>query len=264
MKNKIKVSGTKEWAKYNVNCSQGCSHNCRYCYARANALRFKQIKNSDEWKTEKIRQNDVDKPRYKMNGTIMFPTTHDITPYNVDACLIVLKKLLIAGNNVLIVSKPHIDCIEKLCTELKYWRDQILFRFTIGAMNDDILLYWEPNAPCYDERKTSLEHAYMKGFATSVSIEPMLDAENIYALWSDLVPWVTDSIWIGKMNKVRNRVIIEDSSDEKMVSLIEEGQTDNKIKEIYEKLKDALRVKWKESIKEVVGLDLATETGLDQ
>ena len=104
----------------------------------------------------------------------------------------------------------------------------------------------------------------MKGFATSVSIEPMLDAENIYALWSDLVPWVTDSIWIGKMNKVRNRVIIEDSSDEKMVSLIEEGQTDNKIKEIYEKLKDALRVKWKESIKEVVGLDLATETGLDQ
>ena len=37
-KSKI-ISGTKEWAKENVNCVTGCSNNCRYCYARAMGTR---------------------------------------------------------------------------------------------------------------------------------------------------------------------------------------------------------------------------------
>ena len=37
------ISGTKEWSVSSVNCITGCEHNCRYCYARANALRFKRI-----------------------------------------------------------------------------------------------------------------------------------------------------------------------------------------------------------------------------
>ena len=98
------------------------------------------------------------------------------------------------------VSKPHLECIKRICEELKGYKDQILFRFTIGACDDSILSYWEPNAPCYDERKQCLIYAYSAGFKTSVSVEPMLDSANIDTLISDLSPYVTDAIWIGTMN----------------------------------------------------------------
>ena len=32
------VSGTKEWADRNENCLDGCSHDCKYCYAKAMAV----------------------------------------------------------------------------------------------------------------------------------------------------------------------------------------------------------------------------------
>ena len=43
------ISGTREWAVENVNIILGCPHKCRYCYARANALRFGKIKRAAEW-----------------------------------------------------------------------------------------------------------------------------------------------------------------------------------------------------------------------
>ena len=32
------IRGTKEWAVAEINCSIGCPHDCRYCYARVAAL----------------------------------------------------------------------------------------------------------------------------------------------------------------------------------------------------------------------------------
>ena len=34
------VFGTKEWAKYNENFISGCSHDCRYCYAKTMAMGY--------------------------------------------------------------------------------------------------------------------------------------------------------------------------------------------------------------------------------
>lgn len=92
-----------------------------------------------------------------------------------------------AGNKVLVVSKPHLECIRAICERFDLVKDQILFRFTIGACDDQILSYWEPNAPRYDERKQCLFYAYQAGLRTSVSVEPMLDSANIDALISDLL-----------------------------------------------------------------------------
>jgi hypothetical protein len=66
----------------------------------------------------------------------------------------VLGKLLEAGNEVLIVSKPHLDCIRAICDEFEsfrnildvfegYHRYRMVFRFTIGACDDRILSLWE-------------------------------------------------------------------------------------------------------------------------
>jgi len=268
MAKKKKIQGTKEWSDESRNCITGCRHNCRYCYARSNAINYwKYVPNKEAWKEPKVRWKDVRKKQKSINGTIMFPTTHDITPEFLDPCLTFLKNLLNTGDKVLIVSKPYVECIKTICEECANHKGRILFRFTIGAMDDNILKYWEPGAPPFAERFAALKCAFERGFKTSVSIEPMLDSPNVVKLFYKVEPFVNDTIWIGKMNEIRagkmSRVDIETAEDEKRVKTIEAGQTDERIHEIYTELKDEPKVRWKESFKEVLGLELADRPGLD-
>jgi DNA repair photolyase len=260
---KNEVFGTREWAKHTVNCCTGCAHDCRYCYAKSMAIRFGRVF-PHVWKEEQVRWKDVNKRYREMDGTVMFPSSHDITPGNFDACYTVLRKLLEAGNQVLVVSKPHLECISGICEGMRAHRDRILFRFTIGALDDGILSFWEPNAPTYAERRRALEHAFQAGFATSVSVEPMLDSVNIDSLIQDLSPFITDALWIGKMNDIRRRVKIEDERTREEVSRIEAGQTDERVLEIYERHKNNPLIKWKESIKKVVDMPLSSKAGMDE
>ena len=59
-------TGTREWAESNYNIGIGCSHDCRYCYARTNAVRYKLVESSDVWTTEKVK--DKMPPVSKKNG----------------------------------------------------------------------------------------------------------------------------------------------------------------------------------------------------
>lgn len=258
------MSGTKEWASHNFNDQTGCRHGCLYCYARNNAVvRFKTRKSYEDWLREELASGAPKKSRKKYPGRVMFPTQHDITPTFLDVHIQMLRNLLEAGNDVLLVSKPHLVCIEEICEMAQPWRDKLMFRFTIGAISQDILDYWEPHAPSFKEREMCLVTAFNSGFVTSVSAEPLLEAKAVHELVRRLSPGIRDAIWIGKMNQVRSRVDIKTDEDERMVKMIEEGQTDEKIKEIYERHKENPKVKWKESIKKVVGVPLSTTPGED-
>ena len=139
---------------------------------------------------------------------------------------------------------------------------QILFRFTIGAIDKEILSIWEPNAPRYEERKEALTYAFNKGYETSVSAEPMLDSEHIEDLVKDLLPFVTNALWIGKMNHTHN-IRVEDETIARELNRIVQGQSDEKIQAIYDKLKFNPKIKWKSHIKKVVGIPLAEKSGMD-
>ena len=228
----MKAHGTQEWSVKTINCCTGCSHDCRYCYAKGMAVRFKQLTES-QWPLERVRPKDVTMLHKKYNGQVMFPSSHDITPNNLDACLKVMKNLLDAGNRVLVVSKPHLVCIKEICELFESFKNRILFRFTIGACDDRVLSYWEPNAPGYDERKQCLIYAYESGFQTSVSVEPMLDAPNIDILISELLPYVTDAIWIGKMNHLGRFEKNADLAMKRAIVKVRYDQTDCAIKSIY-------------------------------
>lgn len=193
----------------------------------------------------------------------MFPTEHDIHPEILDDCLTVLRKLIDAGNKVLVVSKPHLSCIKEICHAFTASRKQILFRLTITAKDNKILGFWEPGAPSFEERLSSLCYAFNQGYSTSVSIEPMLDCENIEELISDLGPYVTHSIWLGRMNKIKERVCCDSATMQEEIERIGESQSDENIKKLYNRLHHNTIIRWKESIKEVVGLELAKEPGLD-
>lgn len=257
------VFGTREWAKYNANVCSGCSHDCTYCYAKTAAVNRGQ-KTVENWKEEVVFSKAPDKKWKLKDGTIMFPTAHDITYDNIDACIKVLHNMLEPGNNLLIVSKPHKECIKRLCSELVRYKDNVLFRFTIGSANDRILKLWEPNAPNFEERLESLIHAFKCGFNTSISSEPMLDGDIVHVI-GQVKPFVTDAIWLGKMNYPEKR--LQTNGCIHMVPYAKrlmEIWNDNNIKALYERYKEDPLIKWKESIKKIVGIEVPTEAGLDE
>lgn len=261
---KKKAFGTKEWAAHNVNIQTGCEHGCLYCYAQCMGIRFKRV-SATSWLTPSIRQSVVSKKYRKINGVVMFPTTHDITESNLADCLTVLKKMLQAGNQVLVVSKPHLFCIQRLCEELKDYRQQILFRLTIGTSDDAVLSFWEPNAPAYHERIESLKWVKLQGFRTSVSCEPMLDG-NIDSVIQDSKPFVADSIWLGRMNRIGNILALNAPTNTLARSKANELmalQTDQWVMALYARYKDDPIIKFKDSIKKVVGIERPIEMGLD-
>lgn len=261
------VSGTHEWAKYSDNIALGCIHDCRYCYANEAARRRGTVP-AGCWHIMRL-MPDFEQRRFgKRSGRTMFPTRHDIVPEILDASVAHLIKLLSAGNEVLIVSKPHLDVIRRLVDDLGPNRDQVMFRFTIGSKNNETLRFWEPGAPSYNERLASLVVAGEAGFRTSVSMEPMLDEneDDIVTAVDDLGSCVTDTIWLGKANHLRHRMTMNghwDTCKERAEALMA-SQSDNRITALYERLKYHPKVAWKDSIKAVVGLDRPTEPGADR
>jgi DNA repair photolyase len=265
LKKKKKIFGTKEWAVKNINFINGCKHNCKYCYSKEMAIRFNR-KTPENWEIEVVRSKDVEKKYSKYDGRVMFPSSHDITPDHLRDALIVLKKLLEAGNEVLIVTKPHLICIDTLCKTFKKFRRQILFRFTIGSSVSSVLKFWEPNAPSFEERLDCLKKAHKLGFETSVSCEPMLDSK-VDKLIDVIIPFVSNSIWIGKANFLHKRMKtngVKDKLSYKKAKELEDWQENkDNILKLYEKYKDNPKIKWKESIKKVLGIEIATDDGMD-
>ncbi len=62
-----------------------------------------------------------------------------------------------------------------------------------------LLFPWEDSKA--QDRILILEEVYKKGWATSVSIEPFLDS-RVVKLIEKIKPYVTNTIWVGPMNKI--------------------------------------------------------------
>lgn len=264
MKKSAYVFGTYEWASETVNIINGCKHNCKYCYSKAMAIRFKR-KTPKNWKDEKIKNNGSLNYSKKVDGTIMFPSSHDIHPYHLNYHIKFIERLLERGNKLLIVSKPHLESIKEICESFTDYKDKILFRFTIGSSNSDTLKFWEPGAPDFNERFNSLKFAHRHGFKTSVSCEPMLD-NNVDLVVRRTYPYVTDSIWIGKANFLIERLKINGEVDRntmKKAHQLIEWQSNKNIYKLYNKHRNDRKIKWKESIKNIVGIKISTQRGLD-
>jgi len=231
-KNKI-TSGTKEWADSNVNCYFGCSNDCRYCYAKKMAIRFKR-KTEKNWKVMIPNKKVINRNFKKRQGRVMFPSSHDITPTSLNNCIIVLNRLLKVGNEVLITTKPNLSCIKKICDYFFKFKSQIQFRFTITSLDCELLKFWEPNAPKFEERIESLKYAFNSNYKTSVSIEPFLD-KNPIPLIKKLIPLVTESIWIGKMNYIRKNSF--QGNEKKYYDMIRENYNIKNINQILLEIK---------------------------
>ena len=205
------TKGTKEWAELNLNIYLGCEHDCSYCYAKRMALRFNRIQDESEWKNMVLNEKKIkasipkkyitkEDKQWHVIRWYMFPSSHDITPSNMNVCIDYLIRILTeTSGNVLIVSKPHLSVIQRICDTLMEYRNRIMFRFTITSLDSELMKEYEPNAPSFEERLTALRYAIFHGYTTSVSIEPYLDYNPI-PLIRIVAPYVNDTIWLGIMS----------------------------------------------------------------
>jgi DNA repair photolyase len=155
-----------------------------------------------------------------------------------------------SGNEVLVTSKPNLDCIKKICETFTEFKDKILFRFTIGSLDSLVLNFWEPEAPSFNERFECLTLAFKMGYKTSVSAEPLLD-KDVHSLIRRLSPYVTDTIWIGKAEQLRKRLTMNGYNDPNTIAnadeLMEWQNDPMLIRDLYEKYKDNPMIRWKTS-----------------
>ncbi|MBN2312353.1 MAG: hypothetical protein JXM79_00395 [Sedimentisphaerales bacterium] len=249
-----KKTGTREWAVSTVNIQRGCENNCRYCYARYNAVqRFKRC-TLDQWRHPAIDPAKVEKAYGQRDGVVMFPSAHDITLENVEACYTVLEKLLESGNQVLIVTKPRWRCVTALCDCFREYRDRILWRMTIGSIDDEVLRFWEPNAPGFEERWMSLKYAFICGFNTSVSCEPYLD-DQVELTYQKVLPFVRHSVWIGILRHFESRVDLTSVTDEQFnryIVPLRQAQTKLAVRRLVERMADYPLVMFKDSIRTII------------
>jgi len=251
--NKVPATfGVGEWAGFSYNCGIGCSHNCRYCYARSFFVSTNIVAKDEDWPNENPRPKKTN-INYKVDKRVMFPSTHDITPAYLDTYCRTLSNILEAGNDVLLVSKPHTECIEHICTEFAAFKTQMEFRFTIGSIDPKITAFWEPGAPSPEERMHCLQYATDHGYQTSVSMEPMLEGkEGAIATFNTLAPMTNGTIWIGMMNDLDERVVAADKDVQGAVAKIKQMQSRDEIILLHGLLNHESKVRWKDSIKQVM------------
>ena len=240
------TSGTKEWADHNVNCVKGCFNDCRYCYAKIMGKRFGRCTEKN-WKEMEVNVSTLKKTFRKYKGRVMFPSSHDIVdiPHVKKACFIVINKLLQAGNEVLITTKPKLSVTQDIIRLFHSFKLQLQFRFTITSLDNQLLSFWEPNAPLFEERLESLQYAYEKDFKTSVSIEPFLDYDPS-RLVHIVSPYVTESIWLGPMNYIAKNGIPQVFGQQ--YAEIRKTYEIIHLKEIFEDLKDSPKIRFKDSM----------------
>ncbi len=246
-------TGTREWSEAQFSVGRGCSHRCAYCYAASTALRFKLIENPAEWGIEQLKKKPFSGMNKVYPGVCMYPVSHDINGFYLEPSLEALRRLLSKGNKVLLVTKPALVSIARICAEFSQYKDNIMFRFTIGSLEPAHTTLWEPGAPVPAERLAALRHAFVDGFRTSVSMEPFLGpVDDAIDTFFRLEPFVTDTIWVGLINKIGARV--KDRTPEVLAAIanIKAWQSDAEILRLHTALKDNPKVQWKDSIKKVL------------
>jgi len=199
-----------------------------------------------------VQEDAICKDFKKQSGRVMFPSTHDIfdiSPFK-EACFTVLRRLLESGNDILITTKPRFSIIQDINLQFSRYKDQMQFRFTITSDNDRRLKFWEPNAPRFKERLTSLKYAFRKRFKTSVSIEPFLDYDPT-KLVEKITPFTTESIWIGRMNYISRKHLSEE--EEQHYHEIRKNYEPRHLWKIYSRLNGKPKIKFKDSIRNQLG-----------
>ncbi len=246
--------GTRQWADQTINIISGCKVGCLGCFAAEIAYRYKRVA-AGEWTKEKLNERALDAKVPSGHKLTMFPSAHNISPEFLEPCEKKIQQILDSGSDILIVIKPWRVVVESICARFDLYKERIIFRFTIGSNDNEVLKFWEPGGPSFEERLDCLKYAYDHGFETSVSCEPCWGGD-VDGLIATLKPYTTDSIWIGKMNMGKARMKVNgywNAETEAKYNELMAWYSDENIIALYNRHKKDPIIRWKESIAKVVG-----------
>jgi DNA repair photolyase len=247
--------GTRNWdwadEPYNyIDSKESCPNQCKYCYIKGMNKRFGRAARDKDMTDEKrdlfvAKKEKVDKKWRKNKNKrklIMFPSSHDIFPENVEDYCVIAEKIIKAGHQILCVTKPDLSCVKIICDKMKKYKNEFRFRFTIGTHNNELLKKWEPYAPSFQERLDSIIDAKEAGFFTSISAEPLLDDPTELIQMTEKY---VDEIWIGPMSYVAE---LRDDSE-----LFDNyNEVKKMLPDIFEKFKNHPKVWFKEGLRKMV------------
>ena len=257
-------TGTGEWCTHEADVGVGCENNCRYCYAACTAHRFRDSWGMprDQWHNYRHRLDWVEKIlNSRLNGaTVMFPTKHDFNCHNWQDAAKCIKHMINSGNRVLMVTKggKWADSVITWLVENDYLRNPTEFelRVTITGFFATCK-FWEPGAS-RTERLDTLHEANDRSIRTSVSCEPLLEAETIcdrHDIIRLSLHSCTGDVWVGKLRNLNQRVDLSkvtNGQHARYIAPLIEMQTDENILRLVDAFKNEPRVKWKDSIREVI------------
>jgi hypothetical protein len=116
------------------------------------------------------------------------------------------------------------------------------------------------------DRIKALKHAFSLGFRTSVSMGPMLgNNDEMCQLVNKIEGYVTDTIWLGKLNRgatSKGMEVDEGAKLEAAKIILRHGQNDESILALVARLNAHPKVRWTDSIKEVIAACIGTCTWL--
>lgn len=191
----------REYGDYAINIYTGCTHGCKYCFAKDMAKRFGTV---DGWKDVKPRDGIVEAVKEQLIGMkgagklIHLCFTCDPYPADIDTTSTrqIIQAIKDSGNHVQILTKGATRAVR----DFDLLDENDWFGVTITGADENM----EPNADRAVNNVIELAIAHHKGIKTWVSFEPVIAPEAV-------LKWIkqtcfADKIKIGKLNHRKSDV----------------------------------------------------------
>lgn len=201
-----------EYVELNANPIRGCSHACKYCYARKIDVRFGKVKSTAEWHKPKVFENffdvlekEISRGKINPDREIFLSTMTDLyqpyaLKYNIGRKLLLRLQKANLTYRLLTKSPDVIDDIDLL----QYSKGKVGLSITTDSTNEKQRKHWEPKTISIQDRLEALKELDLYGgINVWVSAEPFLPGTNFENYYKDIFAYAGDSLTelvIGKMN----------------------------------------------------------------
>lgn len=226
-----------EYVDLNANPIQGCSHGCRYCYARKIDLQYKKVETEDDWHDPKFFTNffdllerELENNKIDRDKEIFLSTMTDLyQPYAVRHGIgrKLIEMLQDYGATYRILTKS--PSIVRDLDLHHYPKGKVGMSITTDSKNDSVRKNWEPNTVSISKRLEALgtlkeELSAAPSGNVWVSAEPFLPGTNFDQYFKDIIyshggGTGLGELIVGKMNYVAGTDLLFDWPD--VVKIIE-------------------------------------------
>jgi len=192
-------------ADYCINCYTGCSHGCRYCYAR---FMKKYTKHSEPWGEfvdVKINAPDVLRRELykKPKGSVFLSSVCDAYQPLEEKYRLTRKVLMeLLREQWPIVVQTKSPLILRDLDLLKQFKD-VEVGFTVTTLDEDVCKTFEPRVSHGEERVQALKQIHKAGIKTYAFLGPMfpiLIEKELDKMIKTLAEIPVDYIWIDKLS----------------------------------------------------------------